>query len=173
MLYKFGHDNRITKLIQDLQNTIPFNEIRNDKIGDIHIYLQDFYGSHFWWAAKLVFSDFLNLVNILCNIFIVNWYLRDNFLSYGLQVLSYQLGSNSAAGPDPFNFIFPKMTKCTLEVYGPSGGIVNYDGLCVLPINVLNEKLFLILWFVFIPLLIITSIEQFIWLFFMVNKTFR
>ena len=32
------------------------------------------------------------------------------------------------------------MTKCTLELYGPSGTVQNYDGLCVLPINVLNEK---------------------------------
>ena len=40
ILYKFAHDNRIPNLIQDLQNTKPFNEIRDDKLGDIHIYLQ-------------------------------------------------------------------------------------------------------------------------------------
>ena len=40
ILYKFAHDNRIPGLIQDLQNTKPFNEIRDDKLGDIHIYLQ-------------------------------------------------------------------------------------------------------------------------------------
>ena len=40
ILYKFASDNRIPALIQDLQNTKPFNEIRDDKLGDIHIYLQ-------------------------------------------------------------------------------------------------------------------------------------
>ena len=40
ILYKFSQDNRIKDLIQDLQNTKPFNEIRNDKLGDIHVYLQ-------------------------------------------------------------------------------------------------------------------------------------
>lgn len=40
ILYKFAHDNRIPNLIQDLQNTKPFNEVRDDKLGDIHIYLQ-------------------------------------------------------------------------------------------------------------------------------------
>ena len=40
ILYKFAHDNRIPLLIQDLQNTKPFHEVRNDKIGDIPIYLQ-------------------------------------------------------------------------------------------------------------------------------------
>jgi hypothetical protein len=32
------------------------------------------------------------------------------------------------------------MTKCSLDMYGPSGTIQKLDGLCVLPINVLNEK---------------------------------
>ena len=40
ILYKFAHDNRIPLLIQDLQNTKPFHEVRNDKLGDIPIYLQ-------------------------------------------------------------------------------------------------------------------------------------
>ena len=40
MLNKFAHDNRITSLIQNLQNVIPFNENRQDKMGDIHLYTQ-------------------------------------------------------------------------------------------------------------------------------------
>ena len=40
MLNKFAHDNRITSLIQNLQNVIPFNENRMDKMGDIHLYTQ-------------------------------------------------------------------------------------------------------------------------------------
>ena len=93
ILYKFAQDNRIKDLIQDLQNTKPFNEIRDDKIGDIHIYLQvsrennlnwkylmkifqDFYGSHNHWAAKIVLSDCLNLINLILNIIFLNWYLQ-------------------------------------------------------------------------------------------------
>ena len=40
LLNKFSHDNRITRLLQDLQNVIPYNENRMDKIGDIHLYTQ-------------------------------------------------------------------------------------------------------------------------------------
>ena len=53
---------------------------RQDKIGDIHLYTQDFFGSHGGWAAKLVISDFLNLINIVLNIFIIDWYLKGNSL---------------------------------------------------------------------------------------------
>jgi hypothetical protein len=169
MLNKFSHDNRITSLIQNLQNVIPFNENRMDKIGDIHLYTQDFFGSHRYWATKLVLSDFLNLINIGLNIAGVNWYLRGQFVSYGPKFLMHQL----ADGENPFTTIFPKMTKCTLELFGPSGSIINHDGLCVLPINVLNERIYIILWFIFIPLFFITIVEQIIWLFFMINKKYR
>ena len=33
----------------------------------------DFYGSHTWWARKLMISDFLNLINIVFNIMIMDW----------------------------------------------------------------------------------------------------
>ena len=32
------------------------------------------------------------------------------------------------------------MTKCTLKLYGASGTLQNYDALCVMPVNMLNEK---------------------------------
>ena len=44
------------------------------------------------------------------------------------------------------------MTKCTLNTYGPSGTVQKHDGLCILPINVFNEKLYLFIWFLFIGL---------------------
>ena len=188
MLNKFAHDNRITSLIQNLQNVIPFNENRMDKMGDIHLYTQvattnkiktnhvlcqDFYGSHGPWAAKLVFTDFLNLINIIFNIIGVNWYLQGRFLNYGPNFLMYQWGGREEWGLSPFTTIFPKMTKCTLELFGPSGTVVNHDGLCILPINVINERIYLILWFVFFPLLIVTIIDQISWFFVIVNREYR
>ena len=39
------------------------------------------------------------------------------------------------------------MTKCDFYRFGPSGTIITYDALCLLGINILNEKIFLLLWF--------------------------
>merc|ERR1711973_230861 len=63
-------------------------------------------------------------------------------------------------GPDPFNLIFPKMTKCTFHTYGPSGTIQNHDALCVLPINILNEKIYFMAWFMLFGLCIFTLIHH-------------
>ena len=42
--------------------------------------------------------------------------------------------------------VFPRAAKCTFESYGPSGTIQSFDALCLLPLNILNQKLFIIVW---------------------------
>ena len=48
---------------------------------------------------------------------------------------------------DPMAKVFPKVTKCSFHKYGPSGTIEIRDGLCVLPLNIINEKIYILLWF--------------------------
>ncbi|KAK3928876.1 Innexin inx3 [Frankliniella fusca] len=47
---------------------------------------------------------------------------------------------------DPMEAVFPKLTKCTFFKYGPSGSIQRHDALCVMALNVVNEKVFVLLW---------------------------
>ena len=42
---------------------------------------------------------------------------------------------------DPMATVFPRVTKCTYRKYGPSGTIQNHDAMCVMPINIVNEKI--------------------------------
>jgi hypothetical protein len=50
--------------------------------------------------------------------------------------------------PDPMAKVFPKLTKCTFYKYGFSGTVEKKDGLCVLPLNIINEKIYILVWFV-------------------------
>ena len=59
---------------------------------------------------------------------------------------------------DPMNRVFPKVTKCTFHKYGPSGTVENKDGLCVLAMNIVNEKIYVFLWFWLIALAVMTSL---------------
>ena len=52
-------------------------------------------------------------------------------------------------------FIF-QMTKCTFHKYGPSGSITTHDGLCILALNIINEKIFVFIWFWFAALALIS-----------------
>merc|ERR1712055_474348 len=54
--------------------------------------------------------------------------------------------------------MFPKITKCTFHKYGPTGTIEKHDGLCVLPLNIINEKIYIFLWFWFAFLAVLTGL---------------
>ena len=44
-------------------------------------------------------------------------------------------------------YIFPRMTKCTFHKFGASGEVEKHDALCILPLNIVNEKIYIFLWF--------------------------
>ena len=48
---------------------------------------------------------------------------------------------------DPMIYIFPRMTKCTFHKFGPSGEVEKHDALCILPLNIVNEKIYIFIWF--------------------------
>ena len=50
------------------------------------------------------------------------------------------------------------MTKCTFHKFGPSGTVQKFDGLCVLPLNIINEKIYVFLWLWFIFLAVVSGI---------------
>jgi hypothetical protein len=57
---------------------------------------------------------------------------------------------------DPMSLLFPKTTTCAYWSYGPSGTLTNLDSLCILSINLLNEKIYFIMFFWFLTLAILT-----------------
>ena len=59
---------------------------------------------------------------------------------------------------DPMAMVFPRVTKCSFYKYGPSGTVQTHDTICVLPINIINEKIYVFLWFWLIILSFISVI---------------
>lgn len=72
---------------------------------------------------------------------LIDWFLKGEFSMYGFSVFNFD-----GVGKNPFSTVFPKTTKCQYKNYGPSGTVQIHDFLCILPLNVLNEKLYLVLW---------------------------
>lgn len=69
--------------------------------------------------------------------------------------IAYQQQSNDQQ-VDPMTYIFPRMTKCTYFDFGSSGDVQKHDALCLLPLNIINEKIYIALWFWFLVLGLIT-----------------
>ena len=49
--------------------------------------------------------------------------------------------------------------QCIFHKYGGSGTIQRFDALCVLGMNILNEKIYIVLWFWFVILAAITAVN--------------
>merc|ERR1719382_1185677 len=107
---------------------------------------------------KMLLIDFLNLINVVGNIYLVDAFLGGEFSTYGVKVLNF-LEADPENRIDPMAVIFPRVTKCSFFKYGPSGTIQTHDAICVLPINIINEKIYVFLWFWLVLLSILTILS--------------
>merc|ERR1712001_715209 len=103
------------------------------------------------YFVKFFVCELLNFANVVGQIFFTDMFLGYQFQEFGRDVLT-QMEEPINVRDDPLNRVFPKVAKCTFQKFGPSGSLTKHDALCVLPLNIINEKIyvFLYLWFVFL-----------------------
>ncbi|XP_066993425.2 innexin inx3 [Anabrus simplex] len=105
------------------------------------------------YALWYYLCEFLNFINVVVIIFLTDKFLGGQFLTYGIQNSLIPQKEDIASSE-----AFPKVTKCVFHRYGPSGTIQRHDYLCVLATNIINEKIFYILWFWFIILAVLSAL---------------
>lgn len=105
------------------------------------------------------FVKLLFLINSLVQIFLLNAFLGNDYHLFGFEVID-----KFARGLDwGESKRFPRVTLCDFHIR-EIGIVHRYTVQCVLPINLFNEKIFLILWF-WILLLAMFNLGDFIsWL---------
>lgn len=159
------HERGRIQAIVDHVNTLPYSgdsdkEIKGYKISSHETrkkkekLMKDIYLS--WsrmkinrdWALSYIVCEVLNLVNIIFQIVMVNIFIKGQFLSLGIRWME--------DSEEVLDRVFPKVTKCIFHTYGKSGQIQNHDTLCVMSLNIINEKLFTIMWFWFVILFVLT-----------------
>lgn len=136
---------------------IPSEATRLSKMRDImnHLDTVTRFRMNRKWAMVLIGCEVLNLVNVLLQMRLMNAFLGGQFYTYGLTALS----DDDAT----FDRVFPKMTKCDFHKYGPSGTLQTHDALCVMALNIINEKIYVVLWYWFVVVLIPVSVAALLW----------
>ncbi|CAF1349697.1 unnamed protein product [Rotaria sordida] len=131
-------------------------------------FFEKFYDSLTFWRHRhlssfivllFTFVKFLFLFNSLVQIFLLNAFLGNDYHLFGFEMLAKFIRGHDWGESKRF----PRVTLCDFHVR--EVGITHrYTVQCVLPINLFNEKIFLILWF-WILLLAAVNIGDFIsWL---------
>lgn len=112
-------------------------------------------GKHTAYAFRFFLCEVLNVVHVILQMVFINWFLGGRFWRFGIDVMA-------GTKPDPMVKIFPRLTKCMFSKYGPSGDVQKHDNLCILPLNIINEKVYIFLWF-YLVILGFLSLGAVIW----------
>jgi len=151
-------------LVQDLNVPIVDPDEKKDRIALLVDYFTANRNNHVWYANMFYFCELLNFVNVLGQIFFMDFFLGGEFSTYGTDVIS-MTSLDQEEREDPMARVFPKMTKCTFHKFGPSGTVERFDGLCVLPLNIINEKIYVFLWFWFVLVAVVSGLQVILRLF--------
>lgn len=132
----------------------PTRKAIEDNIGKLSIVFLQRIDLHKRWCFWLISCEIFNVLNVVLQFYFTDLFLQKQFMNLGKDVV--QQGYDSAT--DVLDVVFPKVTKCTFHKYGPSGDIQNIDSMCVMALNIINEKIYVFLWFWFIILFCLSSL---------------
>ncbi|OQR79253.1 innexin inx2-like [Tropilaelaps mercedesae] len=155
-LWKMVEGGRIKNLILGLDNPIMNDDEKHLNRRLLVEYLMVNRNSHnvYFWAYSA--AEVLNFINVVGQMFLMDHFLGGEFSKYGAEVLNFTQWSQEVRY-DPMIRVFPRLTKCIFHMYGSSGDVQRHDAMCILPINIINEKIYVFLWFWFIFMAIISG----------------
>jgi len=160
-LWKSWEGGKVQMLTQELDVPIVDKETKRDRLR----LLVDYFTArkrttnHDLYALRFFLCEALNLINAIGQIYLMDAFLGGEFSTYGRDVMAMS-EKPPAERDDPMAEIFPKVAKCTFHKYGPSGTVERLDGICVMPLNIVNEKIYIFLWFWFILLSVVTGVQM-------------
>lgn len=157
-LWKSWEGGRVRWLVNDVNCAIVDDECKNERKQMLLDYMTTNFHMHNMYALKYFFCELLNLVNVIFQMYFLDFFFDGEFSDYGLDVLAYA-NVEPENRVDAMNRVFPKITKCSFKQYGPSGTVQLLDNLCVLPLNVVNEKIYAYMWFWFKILAILNGVN--------------
>jgi len=119
--------------------------------------LADFLLSHRSWfngaALKLLLCQAGCLLAALAQLYLLDFLLGRRFLRLGGTAL------DPAALRHALATTFPTVVTCYMPLFGVSGSLTTVSGMCTLPLNIVHEKIFLVLWFWLMVLALVALVQ--------------
>jgi hypothetical protein len=155
--WKAMEGGRMKSLILGLNSPICSEDTKTSNRALLVEYLHKNLNNHNTLFIMYTIAEVLNLLNVILQMLIMDRFLGGEFTSYGWDVINFSEWDWSVRY-DPMIKVFPRLTKCTFHRYGSSGDVQKHDAMCILPINIVNEKIYIFLWFWFYFLAVISLI---------------
>ncbi|PRD23467.1 UNVERIFIED_CONTAM: inx2 [Trichonephila clavipes] len=155
--WKVMEGGRVKNLILNLNSPILSDEAKATNRKILVNYMLRNLNYHDLYFVWLAVSELMNFINVVGQIYLVDAFLGGEFTTYGTEVLKFT-NWDSAIRYDPMVKVFPRLTKCTFHRYGTSGDVQRHDAMCILPINIINEKIYIFMWFWFVILSAVSAL---------------
>lgn len=107
------------------------------------------------YAIWYFICEALSFINIFVQIYLTDIFLGRKFLLYGFHFIKSQTVEDHLI-EDVMTYVFPRVASCNYWKIGDSGSVVNVDLMCSLTLNAINDKIFLVLYFWFLLMAIMT-----------------
>ncbi|CAB4062527.1 inx [Lepeophtheirus salmonis] len=107
--------------------------------------------------------------------FFIDWFLDGNFLDYGSSAVQYYGMSplDREHYANPLCSTFPTEVSCTVPTIGSAGTPVSFNSMCVLSQNIVNEKMYVFIWFWLIFLMILSTLNVIVRIVYIVIPSYR
>ncbi|KAF8773083.1 Innexin inx2 like protein [Argiope bruennichi] len=155
--WKVCEGSRMKNLILGLNTPCLDKEVKDKSKKLLVDYIIANLHNHNVYFTSYVFCEVMNFVNVIGQIYLIDTFLDGEFTKYGLKVIQFT-GWEGAFRYDPMIHVFPRVTKCLFYVYGTGGSVEKKDTMCILPINIINEKIYIFIWFWFIILAVLSAL---------------
>ncbi|XP_014615814.1 PREDICTED: innexin inx2-like [Polistes canadensis] len=149
-LWKIWERDTVALLTKDLSTSFldrhTWTEDRKRQLVDYFIQ-SDLRTTHNFYAFRYFLCELFNFINTIGQLYLLDLLFEGEFKRYGIAVIIFAKEKQLTDKIDPMTRLFPKVTKCTMYSFGSAGSTQIHDALCVLSLNVMNEKVFFFLWF--------------------------
>jgi len=147
-LMKFFGKGTTTRFIED-------QEEKKDIL--VNFFSKNIHNKYNVYFFGFIGCEVMNLVIVLVQFALTNTFLHYRFIGYGPKVMSYYRlpEEEQKEHKNPMCDTFPRIASCNYWRWGAGGQQENINAVCVLALNMINDKVFLILWwwFFFIALI--------------------
>lgn len=123
-----------------------------------------------WLVFMYLFVKVLYMANCVTQLFIMQRFLSmhgrsSGHSNYSLSLdFGYQLLSDLRQGREWSNsLVFPRISFCAFTVKG-AASVFHQMAQCALPINMINEKIYVFLWFWFVLCTVLNALSMLVWI---------
>ncbi|XP_023322025.1 innexin inx2 isoform X1 [Eurytemora carolleeae] len=153
-LMKFFGKGTTTRFIED-------QDEKREKL--VQFFCRNIHNKYNIYFCGFIFCEFLNFIIVIFQFYLTHRFLHSRYIDYGFKVWQYYLlppeEQQMPGVINPMCYTFPRIASCDYWRWGTGGQQESINAICILALNIINDKVFLVLWWWFIFVSIISFIR--------------